>query len=268
VVDRRGEAVLGLSADDFAVLEDGRPQEITYFARGDAATPVRPELHLGLLLDYSESMQDEMAFTRTAAVKFLNTLTDAVDVTLVDFDTEVRAARYAQADYVRVIERIRQQKVRGMTALYDAIGTYLDGAAALDGRKVMLVYTDGGDTTSALGRGELMDLLKASDVTVYAIGSASGGSGPPRTAQDQLLRQIAALTGGQAFFPQSLKELDAVYARVVREIRAQYTLGYTSTNAAPDGRWRTIQVRLVSPDAKERRVRTRPGYFAPLRRQP
>jgi VWFA-related protein len=155
-----------------------------------------------------------------------------------------------------------------MTALYDAIGTYLDGAAALEGRKVMLVYTDGGDTTSALGRGELMDLLKASDVTVYAVGSPSGRPGSARTAQDQLLRQIAALTGGQAFFPQSIAELDAVYARVVREIRAQYTLGYTSTNAAADGRWRRIQVRLVSPDARERRVRTRPGYFAPLRRQP
>src|SRR5439155_10595176 len=97
----------------------------------------------GLMLDVSESMGDDIAFTRTAAVKFLNTLVDAVDITFVDFDTEVRVTRYAQVDFARLIERIRRQKVRGWTALYDAVGVYLDGAADQNGRKVMLLYTDG-----------------------------------------------------------------------------------------------------------------------------
>src|SRR6185369_4801357 len=107
---------------------------ITYFSAGDATGPPGPELHVGILLDVSESMGQDIGFTRTAAIKFLNTLTDA------------------------------------NTALYDAIGLYLDGAGGQSGRKVMLLYTDGGDTRSAMRFGELLDLLKASDVTVYTVG--------------------------------------------------------------------------------------------------
>ena len=131
VTGRGGIPVVGLPADAFEILEDGRPQTIAYFARGDVSQDetARPALHLGILLDTSQSMQDDVAFTRTAAIKFLNRLQEAVDITVVDFDTEVRTARYTQADFPRVVERIRRQKVRGMTALYDAIGTYLDGAA-------------------------------------------------------------------------------------------------------------------------------------------
>lgn len=270
VTDRDGVPVVGLSADAFEVLEDGRPQTVSFFSRGDVSqdeTAPRPPLHLGILLDTSQSMQDDVAFTRTAAIKFLNRLQEAADITVVDFDTEVRTARYSQADFPRVVERIRQQKVRGLTALYDAVGTYLDGAAGQEGRKVMLLYTDAGDTRSSISRHELMNLLRASDVTVYAIGSLSHQSMQLRTESEQLLRQIAALTGGQAFFPDSLKELDAVYTRVVGEIRAQYTLGYTSTNVTPDGTWRKVQVRLTDAARKGLRLRSRGGYFAPLREE-
>ena len=115
-------------------------------------------MHLGLLLDVSESMGDDIGFTRTAAIKFLNTLTDAVDITVVDFDTQVRVGRYGQSDFARLVERIRQQKTQsGNTALYDAIGVYLDGAAGQNGRKIMLLYTDGGDTRSAMRFSELLD---------------------------------------------------------------------------------------------------------------
>ncbi len=268
VSDREGVPIAGLPADAFEVLEDGRLQTVAYFARGDVSqdtTAARPPLHLGVLLDASQSMQNDVAFTRTAAIKFLNRLQEAVDITVVDFDTEVRTARYTQGDFPRVVERIRRQKVGGLTALYDAIGTYLDGAAGQDGRKVMLLYTDAGDTRSSISRNDLMDLLKASDVTVYAIGSLSHQSMQLRTESEQLLRQIAVLTGGQAFFPDSLKELDAVYNQIVSEIRAQYTLGYTSTNTATDGTWRKVQVRLAEPGRRGLRVRSRAGYFAPLR---
>jgi len=125
-------------------------------------------------------MGDDIRFTRTAAIKFLNTLTDAVDVTVVDFDTEVRAARYSQNEFARLIERIRQQKTTGLTALYDAIGVYLDGASSQTGRKIMLLYTDGGDTRSSLRMNELLDLLKASDVTVYVIGALDHQSSSAR----------------------------------------------------------------------------------------
>ena len=170
VTDNKGNLVTGLTAEDFVVTEDGRPQTVRYFAGGDGSGPPAPEMHLGLLLDVSESMGEDLGFTKTAAIKFLNTLTDAADITVVDFDTQVRVGRYGQSDFARLIERIRQQKASGNTALYDAIGMYLDGAHGQNGRKIMLLYTDGGDTRSAMRFGELLDLLKASDVTVYVIG--------------------------------------------------------------------------------------------------
>jgi Ca-activated chloride channel family protein len=265
VNDRRAALATDLTAEDFEVFEDGKKQTIRYFATGDrGADAASPAMHLGLLLDVSGSMGDDIGFTKTAAIKFLNTLTDAVDITVLDFDTEVRAARYSQNEFARLIERIRMQKARGFTALYDAIGVYLHGAGEQDGRKIMLLYTDGGDTRSSLTFPELVDLLKASDVTIYPIGALEHQSASTRTEQRMLLQRIAETTGGQAFFPSSVKELDGVYAKVVAEIRAQYTIGYLSTNERTDGTWRKVEVKAVRKDAKELRVRARKGYFAPF----
>jgi Ca-activated chloride channel family protein len=260
VTDKKGVLVTDLTAADFEIVEDGRKQSLGYFA-GDGGGPT-PEIHLGVLLDVSESMGEDIAFTRTAAIKFLNTITDAVDITVVDFDTQVRVGRFAQRDFARVVERIRQQKTDGNTAMYDAIGLYIDGASAQTGRKIMLLYTDGGDTRSALRFGELLDLLKASDVTVYAIGVLEHQTQSAKLAHRPILQQIAEATGGQAFFPLSAKNLDAVYAQVVAEIRAQYTLGYVSTNPRTDGSWRKVEIKVARKDGREYRVRARKGYYA------
>ena len=265
VTDRKGNLVADLTADDFEIYEDGKKQTLQYFAAGDAPPP-GPEMHLGLLLDVSESMGEDMSFTKTASIKFLNTLTDAVDVTVVDFDTEVRTARYGQQEFARLIERIRQKKASGYTALYDAIGTYLDGAGGQDGRKIMLVYTDGGDTRSSIQWHELLDLLKASDVTVYAIGMLEHQSQSTKLQQRMTIQQMAETTGGQAFFPMSVKELDKVYDKVLAEIRAQYIIGFHSINDKADGAWRKVDVKIVRKDVKDLRIRARKGYFALFRK--
>jgi len=262
VADKKGTLITDLTANDFEIYEDGKKQTLHYFAGGDAAN-AGPPMHLGLLIDVSESMGEDLSFTKTAAIKFLNTLTDAVDVTVVDFDTEVRTARFSQAEFARLIERIRQKKASGNTALYDAIGVYLDGASGQDGRKVMLLYTDGGDTRSAISLHELMDLLKASDVTVYAIGELEHQSSSAKIQQRMIIQQIADVTGGQAFFPTAVKDLDGVYEKVVAEIRAQYTVGYLSTNEKTDGAWRKVEVKVTRKDL---RVRSRRGYFAPFKK--
>jgi len=262
VTDRKGRLVTGLQPGDFEVYEDGRKQTITFFAAGDSGrTHPGSDIHLGVLLDVSESMGDDIRFTRTAAIKFLNTLTDAVDFTVVDFDTEVRAARYSQNEFARLVERIRQQKATGMTALYDAIGLYLDGAGSQDGRKVMLLYTDGGDTQSSLRFNELVDLLKASDATVYVIGALAHQSGFARDRAKSILQTIAATTGGQAFFPSTVKDLDQMYEKVVAEIRAQYTIGYVSTNDRTDGAWRKVEIKSTAKDRADISLRARKGYF-------
>jgi Ca-activated chloride channel homolog len=268
ITDRKGNLVTALTVDDFEIFEDGKKQAIRYFAAGDPVDPDHPgpPLHLGVLLDVSESMGEDISFTKTAAIKFLNRLLDAVDIAVMDFDTEVRAARYSQNEFARVVERIRQKKASGFTALYDAIGVYLDGAAGQDGRKVMLLYTDGGDTRSAMSYSDLIDLLKASDVTVYAIGALEHQSAFSKNDQRMKLQQIAEATGGQAFFPVAVKELDGVYDKVVAQIRAQYTLGYVSTNEKTDGTWRKIEIRMVRTEGRDLRVRSRKGYFAPYKK--
>jgi len=262
VTDKKGNLVTDLTADDFDISEDGKKQTVRYFAAGDMSSGEAPAMHLGLMLDVSESMGEDMSFSKTASIKFLNTLTDAVDITVVDFDTEIRTARYSQSEFARLIERIRQKKAKGFTALYDAIGTYLDGAAGQDGRKIMLLYTDGGDTRSSIRFHELMDLLKASDATVFSIGELEHQSASTKNEQRMVLQQIADVTGGQAFFPTSVKELDSVYEKVVAQIRAQYLLGYVSTNDKTDGSWRKVEIKVTRKDC---RVRGRRGYFAPAR---
>jgi VWFA-related protein len=263
VVDRHGKLVTTLGPRDFAIIEEGKQQRLQYFARGLERQDVMPDLHLGLLFDTSGSMLEDLSMARSAAIKFLNTLPEAEDMTLVDFDTEVRVARFTQRDFAHLVERIRTRKPDGWTALYDALGVYLDGAAADNGRKILVLYTDGGDTRSSISFRDALDLVKTSDVTIYAIGFLEHQSTRARTEQRMRLQQIAEVTGGQAFFPMSIKQLDEMYEKVLTEIKAQYTLGYVSTDPRADGAWRNVEIRLTRPDLKGMRVRTRKGYFAP-----
>ncbi len=269
VTDKHGAPITGLTPDDFELVEEGKRQTISYFAEGDPSAGAKLgealPLHLGLALDTSGSMEQDIHEVRTAVVKFLNANEAAADVTFVDFDTEVRISRYAATEYQRLIERIRMRKPEGWTAFYDAIGVYLHGAASQTGQKILLVYTDGGDTRSTLTYHELLDLLKASDVTMYAIGYLEHYTTSARNEQRVQLQRMALATGGQAFFPVSLKDLDKVYDGIQREIAARYSLGYVSSDARTDGAWRRVEVRLKRPDLKNAKIRTRPGYFAPYR---
>lgn len=258
-VDKKGQLVTDLTAADFEVFEDGARQHITQFARGDADLQV--PTHLGLMLDGSGSMENDLKLAHTAAIKFLNLLPEAEDITLVDFDTEVRVTRYPQREFARLVERIRMRKAAGFTALYDALGVYLDGASRQQGRTVLVMYTDGADSRSQLRFGDLLDLLKASPVTVYAVGLVDH-TGRQRAELTMRMRQMVEATGGEVFLPSSLDDLDSSYAQVLAEIKAQYQIGYHSTNAAQDGAWRDVQIRVTRPDVK---LRSRKGYFAPYK---
>lgn len=259
LTDKKGNIITDLTRDDFEVLEDGKRQTLDYFANGDGDTA--PPMHLGLMVDASGSMQADMKMAQGAAVKFLNRLPAAQDITLVDFDTQVRITRYPQRDFARLVERIRQRKADGWTALYDALGTYLDGADSQDGRKILVVYTDGGDSSSVLTLPETITLLKASNVTVYAIGLVTH-TGSARSMMEMTLRQLTEVTGGQAFFPMAMKDVESAYDKVLAEIKGQYHLGYQSTNARTDGAWRKVEVRVKRSDV---RIRSRKGYFGPYK---
>jgi VWFA-related protein len=269
LTDKEGSPITGLTRDDFEILEEGKPQAISYFSEGDPEDganlgEVLP-LHLGLTLDVSGSMEREIHDVRTAVIKFLTANEAAIDFTLVDFDTEVRVTRYGVDEIERLIERIRRRKTDGWTALFDAVGVYLNSVGPLDGQKIMLLYTDGGDTRSELTFSDLLDLLKSSDATVYAIGYLERQSGSARTQAQSQLQRMAAVTGGQAFFPTSVKELDKIYERIQREIAARYSLGYLSSDTRKDGAWRKVEIKVKRQGLKGAKLRTRSGYFAPYR---
>ena len=265
VSDRRSNFLTNLTRDELELYEDGKPQTIDYFARG-GAVDAAPELHVGLLFDTSGSMGADIALSRSAAVRFLNLLPEAKDITLVDFDTEVRVAKYGQQDFPRLVERIRGRKPSGFTAMYDALGVYLDGASTMPGRKILVIFTDGGDTNSAIRFGDVVTLVRASDVTVYSVGFLENQPGSVRAEQRLRLTQLAGESGGEAFFPTEMKQIEQAYDRILAQIRAQYTVGYISTNAATDGSWRKVEIKVRRPNAKDLRVQTRKGYFAPFRK--
>jgi len=262
VTDRRGAPISGLTKNDFEVFERGKPQQVQFFSAGDEA--ISPPLHLGFLLDASGSMDQDIRDVRTAAIKFLGQNEHAVDMTLVDFDTEVRTTIFRGDNYPRLIERIRMRRAGGMTAFYDALAVYLRSASVQDGQKILVVYTDGGDTRSTITASDVSDLLKASDITMYALGYLEHQSSSYRNSAQMELQRFSQMTGGQAFFPSSVKELDAMYEKIVREMDARYILGYTSTDTKADGSWRPVEIKLKRADLKGVRLRTRPGYFAPL----
>ena len=263
VVDRAGETVSNLRADEFEVREDGVPQAVTYFMAGTGDDTV--PLHVGLLFDISESMEKDLEFSRSAAIKFLRTFPTAVDFTLVEFADDVRAARFAQNEFPRLVERIRSSKAKGRTSLYDAVTLYLGSAFDQTGRKVLVIFTDGADTSSSRGWEDTLRLLRASDVTVYPVGFLSN-RGSPRLLLRSKLAEMARLTGGRAVFPTTMKALDSMYAAIAAEIHGQYVIGYVPTNAARDGTWREVEINLRRPSSERLQVRTREGYFAPVRR--
>jgi Ca-activated chloride channel family protein len=264
VIDKQGVAVDGLSIKDFELFENGQKQELRYFANGKDGKEIQPPLHIGLLFDTSGSMNEDIEMARSAAVKFCNRLLNAEDITVVEFDTEVRVARYGQDAFPHLVERLRKRRPDGFTALYDALGVYLDGARDLPGQKVLVLYTDGGDNRSALSFNDLLTSLKATDVTVYAIGFMTH-QGSARNDQQLHLQQMADTSGGLAFFPMSLKEIDKAYDRVVAELEGRYMLGYVSSNAKMDGTWRPVEIKVLRNDLKNSKLRTRKGYFAPYR---
>jgi Ca-activated chloride channel family protein len=259
VTDRRDAIVADLTGDDFELTEDGTVQTITQFARSTDTNA--PDLHVGLMLDTSESMREALDTAQTAALRFASRLPEAADLTLVDFDAEVRISRFSHDD-ARLVERIRTRQTAGWTALYDAFGAYLQGAGSDDGRTVLVAFTDGGDSRSSMRFGDLLTEVRASTATIYVVGLLEHAPADSRNQQRLRLAQIAEASGGQAIFPTSLKQIEAAYDGIVAELRGQYSLGYVSTNDRRDGRWRDVRIRLKDPARRDLRLRHRSGYFA------
>jgi Ca-activated chloride channel family protein len=255
-----GQPIRGLSRENFEIREDGQPQKVEFFSEGAAGDAV--PLHLGLALDTSGSMQRDLADAMSASIRFVNAVDESVDTTLVDFDNTIRLSRFEAASYPLMFERIRSRKASGMTALYDAVGVYLESAIQRAGQHVLVVCTDGGDSTSTMDYNRLVELLRLGDnVIVYTIGYLQNQRTSVRVEQQMRLRQIASETGGSAFFPLSGREMEGIYRTIVDELSARYTLGYVPANRAST-RFRKLEVKVVGTPARDLNVRARTGYYA------
>ena len=263
VRDASGRLVSDLKPDDFVVLENGRPQAVQLFGR--AVEPGQEEalaLDLGLLMDTSASMLQQLKLSQEAAVRFLEAIPRARDLVTVFFDDDIRLSRYNSENQQGLFERIADAKGGGNTALYDAISVYLSRVQDSSGRKVLVLFTDGEDSRSALGLGEILQIIRSSGVTIYPIAFMAGF--PPGSARalrsKSVLEQMAELTGGSVYSPRSSKDLAGIYTRILQELQSQYVLGYVSDDQARDGKFRRLKVDVAG---KGLRVRHRSGYFAP-----
>ncbi len=261
VRDRDGALVTDLGPEDFTVLENGRPQRLALFAR--AVEPGQEEvmaLDLGLLMDTSESMLKQLRLSQQAAVRFLEAIPRARDLLTVFFDQDIQVSRYDSESQQGLIERLQAVKGGGNTALYDAIAVYLSRVTdSAGGRKVAVLFTDGEDSISSTGVGEVLDLVRSSGVTVYAIGFEDFTNARRATQARAFLGQVTAVSGGEVFSPRGPRELPAIYDAILDQLKAQYVLGFVSDDPATDGKFRKLK---VVTSRKDLRLRHREGYFA------
>jgi Ca-activated chloride channel family protein len=218
-------------------------------------------LNLGMLFDTSESMRRELKLSKESAIRFLDNIPRAKDLLLVFFDRDIRLSRYNSENQQGIFERILESEGAGETALHDAVAAYRSRVADTPGRKVLVVFSDGDDTTSRTGAGEVFRMLRASDVVVYPV--AFQGERPHSAAGLQaqaFLLGLAQDSGGQVFKPQASRDLAGIYQSILDELDNQYVLGYVSRHTARDGKFRKLALEVKRPGVK---LRYRPGYSVP-----
>jgi Ca-activated chloride channel family protein len=262
VRDPRNKLVTDLTADDFTVLEDGRPQALRLFAR--AVEPGHDDtlsLDLGLLMDTSESMLTQLKLSQEAAVRFLEAIPRARQLLTIFFDQDIRISRYDSENQQGLFERIHELKGSGNTALYDAIAVYLSRVEDSPGRKVLVLFTDGEDTCSTVTVDEVDKMVQSSSVVVYPIAFLEGfANGGRRTTSRIFLHRLAALTGGEVFTPSASGDIPGIYQKILEELAGQYVLGFVSDNPKHDGKFRKLEVRVKRKNVTPRH---RAGYYAP-----
>jgi Ca-activated chloride channel family protein len=265
VTDAHGRPVAGLERQNFTVLEDGQPQDLTLFA----SEPI--PLSLAILVDTSTSMERTLPSARAAAANLLGPLHPGDEAMVAEFTQRHRILQAFTADLPSLARALDALKANGATALYDAVYCTLkefpEGARgeALRRRAVVLL-TDGEDTASLTTEEQALDVARHAGVVVYTIGFGSRPGSPSSEAgmrAAHFLTRLARESGGQAYFTSRLSDLNGVYASIAEELRTQYTLGYVPRNAREDGRWRRIAVTTVPPNLI---LRYRSGYFGPRER--
>lgn len=252
VQDERGRFVRALPREAFRVFEDDEPQAIAHFASEQVP------LEVVAAIDMSGSMATAMPQVRDAATRFLAALAPDHQVTVVAFNDNLFTLSRRGASAEARARALAKLAPWGGTALYDAILYALDLLGAQQGRRALVVFTDGADQQSHATVEAVIRRVESSDATLYMIGQ---GDATRSATLRRLLERLAAVSGGRAFFEEQPEALDSVFRQVVEELSSQYLLSYQPAEVARDGRWRTIRVEVEHTGY---RVRARQGYRPPL----
>ncbi len=271
VQDKKKNLVTGLKRGDFTVLEDGVPQEVTFFS--DEKT--NPPVFVGVLMDTSPSTAGKIDFSKRSAKDFIYTVTRVRKdkAAFMTFDNEINLVQDF-TDKLDLLDKAidKVKKVGSQTALYDAVWQFSDEKLRnAPGRRVIVVITDGDDTFSRAELRDAIDIAQRTETTVFGISTKAGflgtvpgvEAGTVKDKGDKLLTQLCEQTGGEAFFTGDMLDLEKAFKKISDELRSQYIITYRPTNQNFDGKERKIEVRFNDKSKEgDYKIRTKSSYRA------
>src|SRR6266571_839975 len=261
VTDSLNRYVTSLEAEHFQIWEDKVEQRVSYFNAEDVP------ISIGVIFDVSGSMKDKISTAREAAATFLKTGNPDDEYFLVNFANRPEVAADFTTDVTKLQSKLLLTPAKGMTAMYDSV--YLGLEKLREGsnpKKALLLITDGEDNRSRYTFQNVKEFVKEQDVQIYGIGIVDEWNSQLSAGHSgrAMIEELADLTGGRAFFPDSVYELEDICTKIAIELKNQYVIGYHSTNGAKDGKWRKLRVKVNPPKGIQHlNVRAKQGYYAP-----
>jgi VWFA-related protein len=256
VADKRGKLLTNLKENSFKVFENGQPQQVKIFRREDV--PVS----LGIIVDDSGSMVTKRARVEAAALALVKESNPQDEVFIVNFNDDWFLDVPFTSDMHKLEQGIAKIDSRGGTAMRDAVSASLDymREKAKKDKKVLLIITDGADNASNTSLEKIVNRSNQSETLVYAIGLFTEEERHEATKARRALNELTTTTGGLAFYPKDVSEVQALAVEIAHDIRNQYTIAYTPSIQELDGSYRQIKVTVDGPGKPI--VRTRSGYYA------
>jgi Ca-activated chloride channel family protein len=260
VTDKKGRFVTDLTKADFDVVENKKAQTIQQFT-AESDLPLR----LAVLVDTSNSIREQFRFEQQAAIRFIQSVLRPREdkIMLVSFDSAAELVSDLTDDIRKLEEGVKSMRPGGGTAFYDAIYFAAKEKLMMDQprdkfRRAMIVISDGMDTESRMSRDQALEMAQKADVVIYAI---STNITRDDTEGDKVLRYLTEETGGQAFFPFKIEDLDQSFENIANELRHQYNIFYRPEPLKTDGLYHPVTVKTKG--RKDLVVRARKGYYAP-----
>jgi Ca-activated chloride channel family protein len=263
VTDPYNRLVTGLDPDNFRVYEDNVEQEVVTFSSEDVP------ISIGVIFDMSGSMANKIGKAREAAVQFFKTANPQDEFFLVSFNERAELTSAFTNSVEDLQSRMMLAAPKGRTALLDAIYLGLSQMrGAKNGKRALLILSDGGDNHSRYNESDIKRLVKEADTQLYAIGIFDPLGYRNRTPEElngpSLLSEVTEMTGGRVFAVENLNDLPDIASKIGMELRNQYVLGYRPSNKAHDARWRKIKIKLRAPKGlPPLNVYSKTGYYAP-----